>query len=61
MTNGARGWRDDGGSDPAADLRYVEAHGHEHNEAAWGARTGPLLEWLCPRIGMEGEVAELRR
>ena len=36
----ARGWRD------GEDLHYREIEGAEHNEAAWAARTGPLLEWL---------------
>lgn len=39
----ARGWSEE------RDLRYHEAEGHEHNEAAWAARTGLLLRWLVPR------------
>ena len=31
-----------------ADLRYVEAAGHQHNEAAWSARFGGVLEYLFP-------------
>jgi predicted alpha/beta superfamily hydrolase len=31
-----------------ADLRYVEAQGHQHNEAAWSARLGAMLEYLFP-------------
>lgn len=38
----AQGWHE------GEDLHYLEAEGAEHNEAAWGARTGPLLEWLVP-------------
>jgi predicted alpha/beta superfamily hydrolase len=38
----ARGWRE------GDDLRYVEDEGAEHHEAAWAARTGPLLKWLWP-------------
>jgi predicted alpha/beta superfamily hydrolase len=36
----ARGWRE------GVDLHYGEAEGAEHNEAAWAARTGPMLQWL---------------
>jgi hypothetical protein len=36
----ARGWRN------GDDLHYGEAEGAEHNEAAWSARTGPMLRWL---------------
>lgn len=39
----ARGWRE------GEDLHYLEAEGAEHNEAAWAARTGPLLQWLLER------------
>lgn len=39
----ARGWRE------GADLHYLEVEDHEHNEAAWAARTGPLLKWLLGR------------
>jgi len=38
----ARGWREGG------DLCYLEAEGGGHDEAAWGARLGPLLRWLLP-------------
>lgn len=31
------------------DLQYHEAEGAEHNERAWAARTGPILEFLFPR------------
>ncbi len=31
------------------DLKYVEAAGAEHNEKAWAARTGQILEFLFPR------------
>jgi len=37
-----RGWREGEGGD----LHYLEAAGAEHNEAAWGARTGPMLIWV---------------
>lgn len=30
------------------DLHYLEAVGGEHNEASWGARIGPVLEFLFP-------------
>lgn len=30
------------------DLRYQEAQGHQHNEAAWSARFGDVLEYLFP-------------
>lgn len=36
----ARGWRE------GEDLHYLEVEGGEHNEAAWGARVGPMLQWL---------------
>jgi predicted alpha/beta superfamily hydrolase len=39
----ARGWVEGG------DLRYLEAAGAEHNEAAWAARIGPALGWLLGR------------
>jgi predicted alpha/beta superfamily hydrolase len=38
----AKGWRED------LDLRYSEAHGAGHNEWAWGARFGMVLEYLFP-------------
>ncbi len=38
----ARGWCE------GVDLRYLEHEGAEHKEAAWAARTGPLLRWLWP-------------
>lgn len=30
------------------DLRYFEARGGHHNEAAWARRVGPMLRWLFP-------------
>ena len=30
------------------DLEYFEAEGGEHNERSWGARVGPMLEFLFP-------------
>ncbi len=36
----ARGWRE------GDDLHYLEVDGAEHNEAAWAARTGPMLQWM---------------
>ena len=36
------GWRE------GADLHYVEAAGHGHNEDAWGSRFGAVLEYLFP-------------
>jgi predicted alpha/beta superfamily hydrolase len=30
------------------DLHYLEVLGGEHNEASWGARVGPVLEFLFP-------------
>lgn len=30
------------------DMRYEEAEGHQHNEAAWSARFGGVLEYLFP-------------
>ncbi len=38
-----RGWREGG------DLHYLEVEGAAHNEAAWAARTRPLLQWLFGR------------
>lgn len=32
-----------------ADLKYLEAPEAEHNEAAWAARVGPMLEFLFPK------------
>ena len=31
------------------ELHYEEAQGHQHNEAAWSARFGRVLEYLFPR------------
>ena len=31
------------------DLKYFEAQGAEHNERAWAARVGPMLEFLFPK------------
>jgi hypothetical protein len=36
------GWSEGEGGD----LHYLEAAGAEHNEAAWAARTGPMLKWV---------------
>jgi len=38
----ARGWRE------GVDLRYSEVQGAAHNEDAWGARFGTVLEYLFP-------------
>jgi predicted alpha/beta superfamily hydrolase len=38
----SRGWR------LRRDLRYFEARGGRHNEAAWARRVGPMLRWLFP-------------
>jgi predicted alpha/beta superfamily hydrolase len=38
----ARGWQE------GRDLRYVEAEGAEHNEAAWARRVPRILEFLFP-------------
>ncbi len=38
----ARGWRE------GEDLRYVRVPGGTHDEAAWAARVGPMLEFLFP-------------
>ncbi len=37
-----KGWAE------SVDLRYVEAEGAIHDEAAWAARVGPMLEFLFP-------------
>jgi predicted alpha/beta superfamily hydrolase len=37
-----KGWK------PGKDLKYFEAQGAEHNERAWAARVGPILEFLFP-------------
>jgi len=37
-----KGWTEN------ADLRYLEAVGAIHDEAAWAARVGPMLEFLFP-------------
>jgi len=37
-----KGWTEN------ADLNYVEAEGAIHDEAAWAARVGPMLEFLFP-------------
>ena len=39
----AKGWQE------GATLRYQEVDGAGHNEQAWGARFGNVLEWLFPR------------
>ena len=38
----SKGWRVD------ADLKYFEAHGARHTEAAWAARVEPILRFLFP-------------
>jgi hypothetical protein len=38
----AKGWTEGG------DLHYEEAQGHAHNEQAWSARFGRVLEYLFP-------------
>lgn len=38
-----KGWRD------GTDVKYFEAEGAEHNEAAWAARAAQILEFLFPR------------
>jgi len=38
-----KGWSENG------DLHYVEAEGAVHDEAAWGERVGPMLEFLFPK------------
>jgi predicted alpha/beta superfamily hydrolase len=37
-----KGWQCD------RDLHYERVEGAEHNEAAWAARVGPLLQFLFP-------------
>ena len=37
-----KGWK------AGKDLKYQEAQGAEHNERAWAARVGPMLEFLFP-------------
>jgi len=37
-----KGWQ------PGTDLKYVEAQDAQHNERAWAARVGPMLEFLFP-------------
>lgn len=37
------------GWDEGKDLKYVEAEGAEHNEKAWAARIGQILEFLFPK------------
>jgi predicted alpha/beta superfamily hydrolase len=42
------------------ELHYEEAEGHQHNEAAWSARFGEVLEFLFPaRRGGEGQAANI--
>jgi predicted alpha/beta superfamily hydrolase len=45
----ARGWRE------GADLRYVEAEGEGHTEAAWARRIGPALAWLLAPVPRDAE------
>ncbi len=40
-----KGWRED------TDLRYWEVRGAGHNEQAWGARFGDIMEYLFPAFG----------
>ncbi len=40
-----QGWQE------GMDLRYMEASGAVHDEAAWGARVQPMLEFLFPAKG----------
>ena len=39
-----KGWRE------GADLRYWEVPGAGHNESAWAARFGPVLQYLFPAV-----------
>ncbi len=39
-----KGWRE------GETLRYAEVEGAGHNEQAWAARFGAVLEWLFPRV-----------
>ena len=39
----AKGWRE------GLDLKYCEVNGAGHNENAWAARFGSILQYLCPR------------
>ena len=34
---------------PGKDLKFFEAEGAEHNEAAWAARLASILKFLFPR------------
>jgi predicted alpha/beta superfamily hydrolase len=36
-----------------SELRYEEAQGHQHNEGAWSARFGAVLEYLFPAVRKE--------
>ncbi len=44
----ARGWNE------PDELHYLEIPGAAHNEAAWGARIGPLMKWLLAARPMGG-------
>ena len=49
-----RGWRE------GVDLSCTVAAGAEHNERAWAARFGEVLQYLFPRITPEGNPGEPR-
>ena len=42
-----KGWRE------GVDLRYTMVPGAGHNEGAWGARFGEVLQYLFPRAPRE--------
>jgi predicted alpha/beta superfamily hydrolase len=44
-----KGWRE------GVDLRYGEFQGAGHNERAWAARFGDVLQYLFPRVNHQGE------
>ena len=44
-----KGWRE------GLDLRCTVVPGAEHNERAWAARFGDVLQYLFPRDGSPGE------
>jgi predicted alpha/beta superfamily hydrolase len=49
-----KGWRE------GVDLRCSVAPGHGHNEHAWAARFGDVLEYLFPRQPLESNSGESR-
>src|SRR5581483_8314419 len=49
----ARGWR------PGPDLKYIEARGATHDEAAWGKRFDKVLKYLFPRYLNSPAVTKL--